>query len=144
MSKKNITIKLLPKKLPRNSSALAAKMMSGGGFHKNKAEKGGNTNKQVEYMKEVDDCICDEKQRVRGCPKHDPNCDRMHCSNGTTCLLGARSQGGEGCCCECAMCSGSDDMVGDDVMECTCDYSIDKGVARGCPIHDPNNRWEDC
>jgi hypothetical protein len=81
--KKNITIKLPPKKIPRNSFALAAKMRSGGGFHKNKSEKGGNTNKQTEYMKEAED------------------------------------------------------------EECTCD-NPDKGVARGCPIHDPEDRWEDC
>jgi hypothetical protein len=84
MSKKDFTIKLPPKKPTRVPPDLSTKLHRAGGFHKSKAEKGGNTNKQSEYMKEAEE---------------------------------------DGC---------------------TCDLAVDKGVARGCPMHDPDNRWENC
>jgi len=77
------------KKVPRNGYALAAKMRHAGPFHHKLDPRGGSKNKQAELLEEAET-------------------ERKHCHNGSTCLLGAKSQGGDGCICECAVCLGYD------------------------------------
>lgn len=62
---------VIPKQLPRNSGAVAAKQRTAGAMHDRRAPRGGDRNLQSEYLEELldeedyDDCCFTTEDRLK-------------------------------------------------------------------------------